>query len=174
LRIQELTEDAFEPFGWVLGKKEPLSRLEGPTATLWHEHNFDPGEGGVVEFLWIQYVRRGFTVERLESHRLTEQAIIPVGREPIVHVVCPPPEDSTAPDISPDWNRMAAFLLDGTMGVCVKRGCWHWSFPLVEPANYLLVTRGSTIADLYSGRKPTETVIKDLSNLTDTVFELTF
>ncbi len=174
IRVQELTGEAFEPFGWTLGIGRPSDRFEGQTATLWHEHDFDVGVGGVVEFLWIQYERRGFRVERLESHRLTEQAVIPVGREPIVHVVCPPPEDPMVAEISPDVDRMAAFLLDGTKGVCMRRGCWHWPFPLVKPANYLLITRRSTTLDLYSGRAPAESIVKDLGELTDTVFELTF
>jgi len=32
----------------------------------------------------------------------------------------------------PDLEQMTAFLLDGSAGVCMRRGCWHDHFPLVD------------------------------------------
>lgn len=177
--IRGLTREAYAPFGWILGSR-PVSQnqdyLDGKDLTAWHEHNFQPGEGGVVEFVWIEYKRGGFSISRLESHRLTEQALIPVSGKPMVHVVCPPPDDPLKNHIAPDLDRMMAFLLDGSRGVCMRRGCWHDHFPLVDQVTYLMVTRRSTQVDIQNAREtggtPTETVMVDLSRLTDMVFEL--
>jgi ureidoglycolate lyase len=174
IAVQALTPDAFSPFGWVLGRREHAEEIKGQTAMLWHEHDFDVGVGGTVEFVWTQYGRRGFVIERLEMHRLTEQAAIPIGKEPVVFVVCPPPQDPLARVVEPDLNQMAAFLLDGTKAICLKRGCWHWTFALVEPANYLLVTRRSTTIDFYGEQGLTESVVTDLSTLSDVLFTLAF
>jgi ureidoglycolate lyase len=181
LRIQILTREAYGPFGWVLGAApdtENPTHFDSERTTFWHEHDFDVGEGGVVQFVWVRYKRRDFTILHLESHRLTEQTIVPVTGQPIIHVVCPPPDDPMAPDIVPDLGRMEAFLLDGSKGVCMKPGCWHAHFPLGDEATYLMVTRRSTTADLlnakHSGADPTETVVQEMSDLTNTIFELVF
>jgi ureidoglycolate lyase len=180
INVQGLTREAYEPFGWVLGAR-PFSEdrdcySDSEQAIAWHGHNFDAGEAGVVEFVWAHYKWCGFSLLRLECHRLTQQAIIPVTGDPIVQVVSPPPIDPMAPDLSPDLDRIMAFLLDGTKGVCMRRGCWHWQLPLVDQATYLVVTRRSTTMELwnakYSRASLTETVRKQISDLTGAVFEL--
>jgi ureidoglycolate lyase len=144
-------------------------------ATSFHAHNFDPGLQGVAEFVWVQYKWHGTAVTHLECHRLTEQAIIPITGAPIVQVVCPPPADPMATNLRPELDQMKAFLLDGSKGVCMKPGCWHWQFPLVERATYLVVTRRSTTVDLWQAKArgivAAETVRIALSDLTNMLFE---
>jgi ureidoglycolate lyase len=178
VRIQQLTSKAYAPFGWVLGTESTSSEgdyFDGTELKRWHEHDFEVGEGGVVEFLWIQYKLRPFSLVRLESHRLTEQALIPVDGKPMIHVVCPPPSCPSRQDIIPDLERLTAFLLDGSVGVCMKQGCWHWHFPLVDCATYLMVTRRSTSEDLdraiESRTALTETVVREIGALTDTALQ---
>ena len=179
IRVQRLTRKAYEPFGWVLGSppgRQHPDYVEGRISTFWGEHIFDVGKGGAVQFVWLDYRWRGFEIQELESHRLTEQALAPVTLRPMVHVVCPPPQDPSAPDIVPDLSQMEAFLLDGTKGVCMKRGCWHTPLPLGDNIPYLMITRHSTTTDLLhaerSGADVTETVICEISDLTDTAYEL--
>ena len=179
IKVQGLAREAYEPFGWVLGgapDRHDPHYFEAEISTFWGEHVFQVGQGGAVQLVWLQYKARGFEVGEFESHRLTEQALIPVAGSPMVHVVCPPPQDPMATEIVPDLERMQAFLLDGTKGVCMKRGCWHTPLPLVGGASYLMITRKSTTVDLIngerSGAEATETVVRKISDLTDTVFEL--
>jgi ureidoglycolate lyase len=152
-RVELLTPEAYAPYGWVIGEAASSTDLRdmfhSDTLEFWHEHDFDPGAGGRLELIWVYYRRKPLRVENLESHRLTEQAIIPVaGANPIVHVVCPPPPDPTADRITPDLNRMKAFLLDGTRGVCMRPGTWHTHFALGREANYLMLTRRSTTVEI--------------------------
>jgi ureidoglycolate lyase len=179
IRVQRLTREAYEPFGWVLGAppdRQNQDYLEVRISTFWGEHIFDVGEGGAVQLVWVDYRWRGFGIEELESHRLTEQAFIPVAWSPMVQVVCPPPDDPMALEIVPDLSQMRAFLLDGTKGVCMKRGCWHTPLPLGDSATYLMITRHSTTTDILNGERSgadtVETVVVEVSDLTDTVFEL--
>lgn len=179
IRVQRLTREAYEPFGWVLGSlpgKQNPDYLEVQISTFWGEHIFDAGEGGAVQLVWLDYKWRGFAIQEFESHRLTEQAFIPVAWSPMVHVVCPPPDDPTVPEIAPDLGRVRAFLLDGTKGVCMKRGCWHTPLPLGDNTTYLMITRHSTTTDILNGERgggvTVETVVARVSDLTDTAFEL--
>jgi ureidoglycolate lyase len=156
--------------------EDPYDSFASETTVFWHEHGFQPGAGGTTELLWVQFRTRAFSIQRLESHRLTEQAIVPVTGDAMIHVVCPPPSDPEAPDIIPDLDQVKAFLLDGSKGVCMKRGCWHAHFPLTNPATYLMITRRSTTQDIlraeYRGSSTTETITCDIDALTDTAFEL--
>ncbi len=64
-------------------------------------HDFEPGEGGKTELLWVNYRSSSLHLRSLEVHWLTEQAIIPLGIGEIVHVVCPNRDDnSRLPDLN--------------------------------------------------------------------------
>lgn len=152
LTVEPLTPESFQPFGWVIGvKPRPEdTNVQGNAITKWRtNHVFDPGDGGHVEFVWVNYCWKPFVCERLESHRLTHQSFIPLGGSvPLIHVVAPPPEDPMAADIAPDMSRARAFLLDGSLGTCLKRGTWHGHFPVGGVANFLMITRRSTTVDI--------------------------
>jgi len=78
---------------------------EGHDITSWSEHACRVGGEDQLELLWIHYRYRPLAITRLESHRLTEQALIPVTGKPIIHVVCPPPDDPEAAGSCRTWNR---------------------------------------------------------------------
>ena len=152
LRVQRLTPEAIAPFGWVIGEKpEPGNPTLFSTATVKFQtaHDFDPGAGGVTEMVWATYGPGPMTCSGLESHRLTEQSFTPLGGSvPLIHVLAPPPEDPMAPNIAPDMTRAAAFLIDGTKGVCLRRGTWHNHVSLGGWANFLMLTRRSTTVEI--------------------------
>jgi ureidoglycolate lyase len=154
IMVEPLTPERFAPFGWLIGMKPEANdpALFGNDITKWRTaHDFNPGQGGVTEFVWVNYGRKPLVVDKLESHRLTEQSFIPLGGSvPIIHVLAPPPEDPMAADIRPDMSKARAFLLEGTMGTCLKRGTWHAHFSLGNWANFLMITRRSTTVDIES------------------------
>lgn len=152
LTVEKLTPEAFEPFGWVIGTKPGPNDtdVQGNELTKWRTaHLFDPGEGGQVEFVWVNYCWKPFICEQLEAHRLTMQSFIPLGGSvPFIHVVAPPPDDPMEPSIAPDMTRAKAFLVDGTVGTCLRRGTWHGHFAAGGTANVLMITRRSTTLDI--------------------------
>lgn len=154
IQVEPLTAAAYARFGWVLGERPTAAgaagATEGESAGFWHEHDFLAGEGGQVELVWVSYKPRPAIVTLLESHRLTEQAIVPVTGQPILQFVAPPPADLLADDIAPDLSAARAFYLDGTKGVCMRAGTWHMQFGLGDN-QHLMVTRRSTTDDLRAG-----------------------
>ena len=152
LKVQRLTPEAIEPYGWVIGEK-PVAGDPALFATesvkFRTAHDFDPGTGGVAEMVWANYGPAPLVVNALESHRLTEQSFTPLGGSfPLIHVVAPPPKDPMATNIVPDMSRAAAFLIDGSKGVCLRRGTWHAHFSLGGWANFLMMTRRSTTVEI--------------------------
>ena len=180
--VEPLTRAAYAPFGWVIGGEPPTHDPElawsGPASVFWHEGSFDPGEGGEIQFLWVQYKWQPIALKSLESHRLTEQSVIPVNGTALIQVVCPPPANPLATDNQPDLSQIRAFLFDGSAGVRMKQGTWHWQYPLADPARYLMVTRRSSTSEIpamkHRGTTPVETIIVSLSDLTSDKFELVF
>ncbi len=141
-----LTEEAFAPFGDVLhpGGEEPdqdlgIYRYWDKIAAL--EFSGDPTELG-----YLRVLRRPFEFERMERHRKASQTFIPLSRSTCIFALAPAGQliDGERPD--PDSIR--AFILDGTRGVNLHVGTWHWSiFPVTESADYIMVVRRDTIVD---------------------------
>src|SRR5271169_6147389 len=88
--IQPLTVDNFRSYGWLLGKtirpNGSIPAFSSAETDFWQEHIFNPGIAGETQVLWVNYRNRHREVSRLEAHRLTQQAIVPLTGE-ILHVV---------------------------------------------------------------------------------------
>ncbi len=155
--------------GRVLGDPFPTDgaapAYHGPLADFWHVHDFDPGDGGEPEVLWVRYRNTVLRVESLEAHWLTEQAVVPLDGV-VVHVLCPTRDDGSR---LPDLARLRAFRLTPGHGICMARGAWHTSFVLEGETTCLMLTRASTTAELarhLAGDGPaTETSIVALADL---------
>ena len=173
IRVEPLSAAAYAPFGHVLGERPAATQNDvtvGVVAAFWAERDFGVGPGGVTQFIWAVYAPTPPTADHMESHRLTEQAIIPVTGKPILHLVAPPNADPSAPGTAPDLSRAKAFLLDGTKGVVMARGTWHCHFGLVPETVYCVLTRRSTTDDILAGgldnARMQETVICPIEPLT--------
>jgi ureidoglycolate lyase len=172
LPLRTPSEAEFAPYGWILGKGYPPEPSESafshPGSDYWHEHAFEPGESGETEVLWVSYRDDTLVLRKLEAHWKTQQAIVPLGPTPIVHVVCTGQEGAHP---TPDPSRLAAFLIAPGRGICMKPGCWHATFVLEGTATCLMLTRRSTTVDLTAhlrGRgEARETTIVDLAAIDD-------
>jgi ureidoglycolate lyase len=146
IEIQALTIDNFRPYGWLLGK---TIRLDGSVPAFsnreidfWQEHIFNPGSGGETEVLWVNYKDTSREVSRLEVHRLTQQAVVPLTGE-IIQVVA-----ASDPDGSPDISSISAFRVRVGEGICMQAGCWHTTRVGAHDVKCLMLTRRSTTVDL--------------------------
>ncbi|WP_372876234.1 ureidoglycolate lyase [Pseudomonas sp.] len=168
--VEDLSAEAFAPFGWILGKPFPSDptacAYSHPGSDFWHEHIFIPGNGGETEVLWVNYRNKTLQLNALEVHWLTQQAIVPLGGE-ILHVVCPGVDGSRLPDLS----RLKAFRIGDKQGICMAPGCWHASFVLEGQVTCLMLTRRSTTVDLVNhlihGCQAEETSVVELGTLFD-------
>jgi ureidoglycolate lyase len=152
--IEVLDERAFSEFGWVLGApfaQDPAATaFSHPGSDFWHVHDFDPGEDGATEVLWVNYRDDSLRLRALEVHWLTEQAIVPLGGHELLHVVCPTRTDASR---LPDLTRLRCFRIRSGLGICMRPGCWHASFVTGGHTTCLMLTRRSTTRDLVAHLK---------------------
>lgn len=165
LKPEPLSQAAFAPYGWLLGKPYPVT--EGAVAfsdaatDFWQEHLFDAGAAGNTEILWVNYRSNNPLIGTLERHLLTDQAVVPlVGA--ITQIVALP-----ATDGSPDLNSLRAFHVAPGTGVCMRANIWHATRS--EGATCLMLTRRSTTVDLIAGLNGTaalvETVLQSVTGV---------
>jgi len=159
--IEALDEQAFREFGWVLGNpfaQDPAATaFSHPGSDFWHVHDFDPGDGGTTEVLWVNYRDDSLRVRALEVHWLTEQAIVPLDGHELVHVVCPTRTDASR---LPDLARLRCFRIRCGLGICMRPGCWHASFVTGGQTTCLMLTRRSTTRDLVAHLKGAPSLVE--------------
>src|SRR5690606_12850653 len=80
----------------------------------------------------------------LEVHWLTQQAIVPLGPEGIIHVVALCDASGTQPDLA----TLKAFHVPAKAGISMNPACWHASQVLDAEVTCLMLTRDSTTAEL--------------------------
>jgi ureidoglycolate lyase len=144
--FQPLTVENFRPYGWLLGKgmrsDASIPAFSNVEIGFREEHIFDSGVGGETEVLWVTYRNRQRAVSRLEAHRLTHQAIVPLTGD-IIQVVAGSRQDG-----SPDQGSMSAFRIPVGQGICMRPGCWHSTRVDTAEVTCLMLTRRSTTVDL--------------------------
>lgn len=146
LPVQTLTPSAFAPYGTVWGEAPAKLGLAFSNAAtdFWHAHFFDAGIDGKPEVLWVNYRKNDGIIDTLEVHWLTEQAIVPLGPDGIIHVVALSDDTGTEPDL----NTLRAFAVPAGYGVCMRTGCWHATQVRTGQVSCLMLTRASTTAEL--------------------------
>lgn len=167
ISVEAITPEAFAPFGWMLGKPFPVAEHAVAYGTadngFWHEHIFDPGIGGEHEVLWVTYNVSDPTVDRLELHRLTQQAVVPLIGS-IIQVVAL--SDAAG---NPDLATVKAFILSPGIGICMQPNTWHATRTTGTDATCLMLTRRSTTVDLVDhlarGAPAVETRLLDIDKI---------
>jgi ureidoglycolate lyase len=133
LEVQPMTREAFAPYGEIIGERGPI------------DVDLD---GGSSSFVAQTVEKRPMVFDFLGRHRRTEQVFSPLGGTKSVLAVAMPTDDDT-----PDPNKMAAFLVDGSCAFKLHRGTWHTSaFPLKDSASFLVVDREGTLDEDYDLR----------------------
>ena len=135
LDIQKMTPEAFAPYGQIINARGQV------------ELDLD---GGNASFVAQTVEARPFLFSFLGRHQRTEQVFVPMGGTRSVIAVAPPCENGTA---SPNVERMAAFLVDGSFAFKLHRGSWHTSaFPLDECSTFMVLDRENTLEEDYDLR----------------------
>ncbi|RQS60466.1 ureidoglycolate hydrolase [Burkholderia sp. Bp8963] len=144
--IEPLDARRCEPYGWMLGKPASTDgsapSFASPASDFWREHLFDTSAPGETEVLWVIYRNREETVASLESHRLTQQAIVPL-TAPVIHIVASALENG-----EPDLDTLRAFEIPVGKGLCMRPTIWHATRATEQEATCLMLTRPSTTYDL--------------------------
>ncbi len=158
---QPLDAAGFDPYGWVLGQPFPgaeaAAAFGNAASDFWHVHDFDCGDAGQPQLLWVSYRDGHSPVAMLEKHLLTQQALIPLTGELLQFVAL------SQADGRPDLASLAAFRVPPGLGVCMRRGCWHTTRIVASEVRCAMLTRRSTTLDLVrhlaQGERADESVI---------------
>ena len=162
-----LEAEAFAPFGDVLEpKSRRLDNLD--LLDLGYARMSDPvpadrrGDFDVLDYwgdittisrdpMRLGYMRskpgQPLQVSWFERHVKGTQAYVPLNGIPSIYTVAPPGELDN-PNALPDLSQAKAFYLDGTRGINIAPGTWHWTpLALAEPADFILIVREQVADD---------------------------
>jgi ureidoglycolate lyase len=112
---EPLSEEAFAPFGQVLAAGDAVMELRN---------------GEVFHLNVLHYDRMPLRCDHLNRHHKATQALVALAGKPTLLVVAP-----AAYDFSTDRHlaQIRAFVCDGSAGVNLALGTWHWGpYPITN------------------------------------------
>jgi ureidoglycolate hydrolase len=148
LKIERLDAKTFEPFGRVLARPDipPAAAREDLDAWLGYSDLMGM-EGGNPRIAYLQVRRNDLPLNQLERHCQAPEGFIPLEGSSVIIVA--PISDPEDPDAFPDEDAVRAFLLDGSAGILLPRGSWHWApYPITETATFLLLHDRDILDDI--------------------------
>ncbi len=129
VRAEPLSEAAFAPFGQIVAVGDAAMELR---------------DGEVFHLNVLHYDRKPLRCDHLNRHHKATQALVALAGKPTLIVVA-----GAAYDFSTDEHLSAvrAFICDGSAGVNLALGTWHWGpYPLSDYVD-LVNLQGRGFAD---------------------------
>ena len=138
VKVQQLTEEAFSPFGLVIGTEgRPYGGEEG--VYRWYENQAGVDDAKTVSVNLLTVLRRPFACRRFEAHHHTTETILPLTGGVIVAGI---------PKGEADAGKLAAFYVPAGMGVCWAQGVWHYApYPMHRDETCAVIFRRGTGGD---------------------------
>jgi len=137
--LEEVSNEEFAPYGQIWGREEgePLEVLEN---LKYYSDNADLGPAvEMVDAGLLICNEKGKDIQYFERHPETSENFIPIEGECVL-VMAPRNNKEAKPDVS----RIKAFYLNGTLGVALPAGNWHWPpIPLGDRVKLLLIRKGT-------------------------------
>ncbi|MEF2966653.1 ureidoglycolate lyase [Paenibacillus sp. M1] len=137
INVEELTEEAFRPFGKVIDLPSAAPSKTGDGWDCWSyvqmlDVDVPVGAGLVVT------KEREFQVASMERHVSREELLLPFDKEIIQPVaLCANIDD---PDECPDPLSVKCFKIKPGQAIILGRGVWHSpAYPVVGDARYMFV-----------------------------------
>ena len=137
--LEDVTGVEFAPYGQIWGREEgePLEALENLKFYA-YEEKLEPAVEMVESGLLICNAK-GREIRYFERHPETSETFIPIEGQ-CIFVMAPGDEGEAKPDV----DRIRAFYLNGSLGVALPAGNWHWPpIPVGKQVKLLLIRKGS-------------------------------
>jgi ureidoglycolate lyase len=126
---EPLTAEGFAPFGQVIARGDMVMELR---------------DGEEFHLNVLSYDRRPLVCDHLNRHHKATQALVALAGRPTLVVVAPKAYDFATRD---DLAQVRAFVCDGTAGINLSLGTWHWGpYPLMDHVD-LVNVQGKNFAD---------------------------
>jgi ureidoglycolate hydrolase len=117
-----LSEEAFAPFGEVIARGDMTMELRGEE---------------VFHLNVLHYDRRPLRCDHLNRHHRATQALVALSGKPTLLVVAAKEHDFSSRD---HLAHVHAFICDGSAGVNLALGTWHWGpYPMMEDVDLVNV-----------------------------------
>ena len=127
---EPLTDEAFAPFGQVINTGDMVMELRN---------------GELFALNVLSYDRYPLVVDHLNRHHNATQALVALAGKPTLLVVAPKQHDFTTPD---HLEHVRAFICDGSAGVNLSLGTWHWGpAPLMDHVDLVNVQGAGFLHD---------------------------
>jgi ureidoglycolate lyase len=112
---EPLSEAAFAPFGQVVAVGDAMMELR---------------DGEVFHLNVLHYDRQPLQCDHLNRHHKATQALVALAGKPTLLVVAPAAYDFSTDD---HLGHVKAFACDGSAGVNLSIGTWHWGpYPITD------------------------------------------
>ena len=129
VRAEALSVEAFAPFGQVVAAGDAVMELR---------------DGEVFHLNVLHYERKSLVCDHLNRHHKATQALVALAGKPTLLVVAPRQYDFSTED---HVAHVRAFVCDGSAGVNLALGTWHWGpYPLSDYVD-LVNVQGKNFAD---------------------------
>jgi ureidoglycolate lyase len=129
VRAEPLTAEAFAPFGQVVKEGEMVMELR---------------DGEMFHLNVLHYDRGDLRCDHLNRHHKATQMLVALAGKPSLLVVAPKEHDFSTTD---HLEHVRAFICDGTAGVNLALGTWHWGPYPIHDAIDLVNVQGKGFAN---------------------------
>jgi Ureidoglycolate hydrolase len=134
LKIEELTVEAFVPFGEVIEQPARAPDANGQGWTWWGENHIMIGGNRHYAIGYLDLQPAELSFDWAERHMHSDELLIPMGGDCLVYVG--PPDNPEEPDRLPPLERFRVFRLREGQGVLLGKGVWHGApMALDKPLN---------------------------------------
>jgi len=136
MTIKILARENFEPFGTIIEPPSTKPTISNQSFDYWGGLTKLDVEKPQVSFLVVK--KRDFSLDKIERHVKLTEVIIPLEGTSVFPLG--PPKDIEDPKAKVPLDELVAFLLDGSKGIVMKKGTWHWApFPITEKATFAVM-----------------------------------
>jgi ureidoglycolate hydrolase len=139
IKAQVMTKQAYAKYGTLIerdtsGKPD----VEREYLNYWGDiYDLEFDNGATTGYLEM-FRQKDFVVNQLERHVTGPEIFIPV--EGVSLMAFAPAGDNSDPDDNPDVDKIEIFIVDGTQGIVIERGVWHFPPLPITPVMRFMLT----------------------------------
>ena len=143
LPIQDLTPQAFAPFGKIIEQPARDQDAQGPGWRWWGENALLESSDRPYQIGYLDLAPSELKFDWAERHTRSAELIIPTGGDCLVCVG--PPEAPDEPDRLPPLERFQVFRVRQGQAVLLDKGVWHGAPLAVDaPLNAIVLLLSGT------------------------------
>ena len=143
LHIQDLTAEAFEPFGKVVQQPDIPQDASGPGWKWWGGTAFMPGDQHAYGIGYLDLQPSVLEFDWAERHMHSAELLVPTGGDCLVYVG--PPDHPDEPLRLPEIEKFKVFRVQQGQAVLLDKCVWHGA-PLAidRPLNVVVLLLDGT------------------------------